>query len=317
VLSALKGNSYVLMDNLTMNNFTKRLTLALAVLWLGIGRVESTQAGSGVYVVAHDYGSSNGPDLFGQVDVATGSFNQISDLSTPGFTIFGMGFGTNGQLYGVGFNFADFTAPGELFGINPSTGAATDLGPITFTPAGASGSTNGSLYALDFSASNPASLYSINPLSNSSNLIGTVPFTSDGLVAVDSKGNLFAAGNGDGSFFKVSTTDASTTLIGNTGLGLSLYAGNFVGSTLYGFAAVGANETIVTIDTSNASITTGPNVALPANYAIVAAASVPEPSSLILVGSGVLSALACGFLRRKTYRPTQSPATGAVATACE
>jgi hypothetical protein len=298
-LSALNSNSYVLMENLNMINLAKRLTLASAVLWLLIGQVGRAQANPVAYVVAHDYGASRGPDIFGRVDVATGGFDLISNLSTPGFTIFGMGFGTNGQLYGVGFNFASFTSPGELFGLNPSTGAATDLGPITFSPAGAAGSANGTLFALDATTSPPTSLYSINPLSNSSNLIGTVPFTSDGLVAVDSKGNLFAAGNLDGSFFNVNTTNASTTLIGNTGLGGSLFAGTFVGSTLYGFAATGANDTIVTIDTSNASITTGANIALPSNYSVVAAASVPEPSSLILGASGVLSALACGLLRRR------------------
>ena len=212
-----------------------------------------------------------------------------------------MGFGAGGQIYGVGFSFSNPTSPGEFFAINPTTAAATDLGPLTFSPIGGGG--NGALFALDVTTPS-ASLYAINPPSNASNFIGTVPFSSDGLVAIDSKGNLFAPGNGDGSFFKVSTTDASSTLIGNTGLGNSLYSGTFVGSTLYGFAANGSNgSTIVTIDTSNADIMTGASVVLPQNFQVVAAAtSVPEPTSLVLGLIGGISVLTYGLRMRKNRR---------------
>jgi hypothetical protein len=207
-----------------------------------------------------------------------------------------MGFGTNGQIYGVGYSFGSGNPPGEFFSINPTTGAATDLGPLAFSPAGAAG--NGTLYALDVSEPS-ASLYSINPPANSSTFIGSVPFTADGLVAIDSKGNLFAAGNFNGSFFEVNTMNASYTQIGNTGLLGTLYAGTFVGSTLYGFSANGPTDTIVTINTSNASITTGATINLPASYDIVAAASaVPDPASLILGLAGGIVTLAYARLRK-------------------
>ena len=209
-----------------------------------------------------------------------------------------MGFGSNGQIYGVGINFTNQPSPGELFSINPTTGAATDIGAVPYSPLGAGGSSNGTLYALD-TGSPAASLYSTNPLTNSSNLIGTVPFTADGLVAIDSHGNLFAAGNGNGNFYEVNTTNASSQLIGNTGLGVSLFAGTFVGDTLYGFSAntTPSDSTIVTIDTSDASITTGANVNLPPDYVVVAATAafaVPEPTSLVLGLIGGISVLACG-----------------------
>jgi hypothetical protein len=285
-----------------MNGLAKRSLLGAAMLWLGVGQIESVRADPMAYVVAHNYSAATS-DLFGEVDLTNGNFTEISALNTPGFTIFGMGFGSDGQIYGVGFNFTNQPSPGELFRINPTTGAATDLGALTYDAFAAAGSSNGTLYALDASFSS-ASLYSTNPLSNSSNLIGTVPFTADGLVAIDSHGNLFAAGNGDGSFYEVNTTNASSQLIGNTGLGDTLFAGTFVGSTLYGFEEIGANtgSTIVTIDTSNASITPGAGINLPSDFVVVAAAgaaAVPEPTSLVLGLIGGLGVLACGVLRRR------------------
>jgi hypothetical protein len=279
-----------------MRTLVKRLLPGMAMFWLLLGQVGSAQADPVAYVVAHNY-SASAPDIFGQVDLTTGAFTQISDLNTPGYTIFGMGFGTNGQIYGVGYSFT--SSNGEFYSINPTTGVATDLGPLAFSPFGAASNASGTLYALDTSNS----LDSINPPSNSSTVIGSVPFSADGLVAIDAKGNLFAAGNGNGSFYEVNTTNASSTLVGNTGLDGTLFAGSFVGNTLYGFNANGTTTAtaIVTINTSNASITTGADVNLPTNYVVVASAyAVPEPTSLVLGLIGGLSALACGLRRRQS-----------------
>jgi hypothetical protein len=279
-----------------MGRTGKRFIPAAAALWLLVGLSGSAQAGSTAYVVAHDYGPNPGPDLFGQVDVTTGAFHSISTLSTGNYTVFGMGFGSDGQIYGLGFNFHNFSGPGELFSIDPTTGATTDQGALTFNPAGASGGPNGTLYALDFELSSSAALYSVNIPSSSSNFIGTVPFSSDGLVAVDSHGNLFAAGNGDGSFFEVNTMNAASQLIGNTGQGSSLYAGTFLGSTLYGFTP---SDTIVSIDTTNANTTNVSTAALPTGYAVVAAAAaVPEPASLVYGLIAAISLLALDLWKR-------------------
>jgi hypothetical protein len=279
-----------------------RLMLGTAMLWLVLGQIEPAEAGSLAYVVAHDFSGCTSPDLFGQVDVTTGQFNQIGDLNTSGYTIFGMSFGPNGQIYGEGSLCTQPRANGELFSINPTTGAATDLGPLNFPPDGAAGNGNGTLFSLDFAAPS-AGLFSMVLPSNSATLIGNVPFTADGLVAVDSEGNLFAAGNGDGSFYEVNTTDASSMLIGNTGsmqsppcafqacgYSSTLFAGTFIGNTLYGFSANTPNNTIVTIDTSNAAMTIGPNIDLPENYQISAAtaSAVPEPATLALMVMGVV-----------------------------
>jgi hypothetical protein len=276
--------------------------LGASMFWVVLGQIEPAKADSIAYVVAHDFSGCTRPDLFGQVDVATGHFTQISNLNTPGYTVFGMSFGSNGQIYGEASVCTRPRASGELFSINPMTGAAADLGPLNFPPDGAAGNGNNILLSLSFDAPS-ARLFSMALPFNSGMLIGSVPFTADGLVAVDSNGNLFAAGNGDGSFYEVNATDASSTLIGNTGsmqsppcafeacfYSSTLFAGTFVGNTLYGFSANAPNNnTIVTIDTSNAAMTIGPNIDLPEGYQISAAAApIPEPATLVLMVMGVL-----------------------------
>ena len=148
----------------------------------------------------------------------------------------------------------------------------------------------------------------MSPPSNSSTSIGApLPFSIDGLVSINSNGNLFASGNG-GTLYEVNTATASATPIGDTGLGNTLYGGTFVGSTLYGFSFNGTIDTIYTIDTSNANSTPGAAINFNSpnggSYAVVAAAApfgtapVPEPSSLVLGLIGGLGVLACGLVRK-------------------
>ena len=289
-----------------MTSLSKRLMTATAMLGFAVG---SAQADSVAYVAAYDYSEFGQPSSFGQLDLTTGVFTQIGNLNTGDNAVFGMGFGAGGQIYGVGSPVGPGTYPGELFGINPATGATTDLGSIPFEPAGAATDSSGTLYALNYYSSPsppPTALYSMIPPSNAVNLIGNVSFSADGLVAIDANGNLFASGNGDGSFYEVNTTTLSTTLIGNTGL-TGLFAGTFVGNTLYGISTnqyTGA-ETVVTIDTTNASVTFGAMISgLPENDLITAAAApaasaVPEPESFVLGLLGGLGILASGLRRRR------------------
>jgi hypothetical protein len=229
-----------------MKRFTVRLAMAAMVLSLWIGQTGTGAARADlVYIVAHDatmhFGSG---DVFGRLDVGTGAFDQISTLTTPGHTITGMGFGTDGQIYGFGFGFVNGTPSTDLYRIDPATGSATDLGAVGFNPVGAASGSSGVLFGIDGFTNQ---FFSDTPPSTTTTLISSLAFSGDGLVAIGPDGNLYATGNGDGSFFRVDTSNGATTLVGNTGHG-DLYAGSFVGSTLYGFAA--NTKAIVTIDTS-------------------------------------------------------------------
>jgi len=282
------------------------VTLAM-FLGLASGQSGQVHADPIAYVATHNYSTNGSPDLFGQLDLKTGVFTASGDLNTGGIAIFGMGFGSDGMLYGAGSRVGPGTYNSTMFRIDPTTGGTTNLGSLTYETDGLAANSAGTLFALSYIAQNQTSstLYAINPPSTTSTPIGTVPFAPDGLVAIDSKGDLFATANADGSFYKVSTTDASYSYVGNTG-NTGLFEGTFVGNTLY---AVSTNqytgsESIVEINTSNASITQGPNITnVPENFEITAMAalnSVPEPSTILLGFLGSLGVLGFRMSRRRS-----------------
>jgi hypothetical protein len=276
-----------------MRTFRTRI-LTLTMLVLGGSGFHPGAHAAFVYVVAHNTADHLGSgDVFGKLDVGTGAFTQISTLSTSHQTIVGMGFGPDGQLYGLGLRSGPLAT--DLFRIDTQTGAATDLGLSNFNAAGAGSGSSGVLFGIDVQNNK---LYSVTPPAPAGTFIATLPFIADGLVAISPDGHLFAAGNGDGSFYSVDTSTGMSTLVGNTGQGVNLFAGSFVGSTLYGFN--GATDAILTIDPMTAATTQVATAALPSGYAVFAAAAplaVPEPASLALGVIGGLAVLAGAWRR--------------------
>jgi len=282
-----------------MTRLAARLLMTTVALVIGLAQLGVARANV-VYVVAHNTADHLGSgDIFGKLDVNTGAFSQISTLTTSNQTIVGMGFGTDGQIYGLGLQSTPSLAT-DLFRIDPNTGAAKDLGLANFDAGGAGSGSSGVLFGIDVATNK---LYSVTPPAPTGTLISTLPFTADGLVAISPDGHLYAAGNSDGSFFRVDTTTGMSTLVGNTGHDGDLFAGSFVGSTLYGFS--GANNAILTIDPTTALATFVATAALPAGYAVFASAApltVPEPPSLALGGISLLALLACALRNRHRCR---------------
>jgi hypothetical protein len=279
--------------------FTSRALITAVGVILGLAQPQSASAEL-VYVVAHNPADHLGTgDIFGKLNVSTGAFSEIGSLTTSNQTIAGMGFGPDRQLYGLGLRATPGLAT-DLFRINAATGAATDLGASNFHVSGAGSGSSGVLFGIDVLSNK---LYAVTPPAPTGNFIATLPFSSDGLVAISPDGHLFAAGNSDGSFYRVDTTTGASTLVGNTGLGSDLFAGSFVGSTLYGFD--GVTNAIVTIDPTTAATNPVATAALPAGYAVFASAAapaVPEPSSLAVGAIGTLALLACPLWNRRRSR---------------
>jgi hypothetical protein len=284
---------------MTMRNLLHLGVLAAIVL-SGALSPSTADAGSTVYVA----GSGN---EFGTIDLTTGNFTSIGTLNLPtNDSIFGMGFGADGNLYGV-----DSQADAHLWQINIKTAAVTDLGAIGQSSIGAGADSSGKLYSLDQSPS--ASFYTMNPPSLATNVVGSTGFTGDGLVAPNAAGTqvfasaLINAGSSPDELYSINPTTGMATDIGSTGF--LVFSGLFVNGTLYGFSGTGD---IITINTSSGAGTQVASYSLPNGDAIDASAllvttqGVPEPSSLVLGLVGTVLAGSVGLIRHRRRTSTRA-----------
>jgi hypothetical protein len=223
---------------------------------------------------------------FGTLDLSTGGFTSIGTLNLPsGDQMFGMGFGSDGNLYGL-----DAQTPGaQLYQINTSNANVTAIGsPLALSAVGATADANGTMYVL--SQDQSALFYTLNPPSTAINFVGSTGVLGVGLVAVNGAGTqLFAStpdpnSNTTTDLYSINPTTGAATLLGDTG-GFVLGSGLFVQNTLYGFDTSGA---IVTLDTTTGAGTQVATYNLGDGDFISAAAvqvgqpTVPEPSSMAL-----------------------------------
>jgi len=259
------------------------------------------------------------------VELATGVFQQIGP-STPE--------GEDGLVPGPNGSLLTLTYSGNLDSINPATGAvtvigATGLGNCTTgappqcgpTSASTMGQLGGTTYATDF-ANN---LYSINPITGQSTLIGAtgipaVPFlvgsqNPDGTINFFDA-DLFGAGGQLYEIFdalaikpsgplpvvvnevvapdmyRINPAIGAATPIGPTALKLSSVVN--VGGTIYAFD--GSQGDLLTLNLANGNSSFARD--LDPNAGIIAGASpTPEPASIALTPIGI-AALGIGRLRR-------------------
>ncbi len=247
-----------------------------------------------VYVSTLDgYGH---PNAFETVDTSTGAVHVIS-TGTPG--LIGLQF-IGGQLYGEGYN------SGELYRIDPTTGATTDLGTISgvLNGAGNGGSDyvtarSGLTYFFD---SANGGVYTLTPPSTSATLTNLPYFGGD-----SGEGG-YALGP-DGRIYGITPNTLKildpTTGVVTTGPTLSQVIGYysrlfFDGSTLDLMNQGG----LYTIDTKTGIVTQ--DFAFSSNIGQVFAAAemtssaVPEPTGLALLGLGMT--VGYGFLRGRRPR---------------
>ncbi len=252
----------------------------------------AADAGSVVYVA----GSGN---EFGTLDLTTGNFTQIGTLNLPsGVHIFGMGFGSDGHLYGL-----DSSVPNaNLVQINVSDASVTTVGAINQSVLDATTDASGTIYAL--SQDSNATFYTLDPPSTATSVVGPTGIASTGLMAVNASGTqifttAFNPSTGTADLYRIDPTTGAASLIGDTGFGIT--NGLFVNGTLYGFDPFGA---IVTIDTSTGAGTRVATYNLPNADSIFAAASaIPEPSSVVLGLIAVALGGSLGLLHRWPSTP--------------
>ena len=237
--------------------------------------------------------------------MTTGAFTSIGTLNLPsGDQIFGMGFGPDGNLYGV-----DNESDAQLYRINPTNATITDLGTIGMSAIDATTDASGKMYLL--SQDTNAIFYTLNPPSTATNVVGPTGISTEGLVAVNAAGTqLFTSVVTGGSTYDLASVNLTTgvaTDIGNTGF--VPFNGLFVGSTLYGFDAFG---NIITLNTTTGAGTQVGTYSLPNGDVIDASAvlksqSVPEPSSLVLGLVSVVFMGSLGLIRRRRHSAHAGP----------
>ena len=134
--------------------------LAAAALAFLLGGAVPARAEPVVYVA----GDRN---EFGTLSLTSGAFTPIGTLALPpGDLMFGMGFGPDGNLYGLDKQLPD----AHLYRIDTTNAHLTDLGAIGLSNVDATADANGKLYALsrDFNST----YYTMIPPSPATNVVG-------------------------------------------------------------------------------------------------------------------------------------------------
>jgi hypothetical protein len=237
------------------------------------------------------------------IDLTTG-VTTFSSVGTTTQILAGIGFGSDGKLYGLGFpgghliQFTSFT----------NSAATTDLGATGFTAAAGAANSSGVMFGLD--SSSPSNLFKVTPPSPSGSLVGNTGLAGpSGMAAFAPNNSALYASNtetsGTNNLYTVNTSTGASTLVGTMFTnGAALTAGTFATASdgtlhLIGFESNGGNN-VYDVNFSTGAVTLIGSYSFGIGNAdevfaatFLTAPTVPEPATLILLGS--MGVMGLGF----------------------
>jgi hypothetical protein len=224
-------------------------------------------------------------DLFGRLDLATGTFTSIGDMGVSPD-----GLVRIGQTY--------YTAAGDtLYTIDTKTGAVTSVGSSSVTYGGIGISSNG-IFGTDPSGE-LSELYSINSSTGAATDLGSTGLTISDVDYAVSTGFPALYFINDKTAYIVSPTNGTAIELGTLSAGVGIGAIANIGGIAYAAAISSIDDTsseIYTVDLATTAVSELSTVS-PASGQIYGLAAVPEPATwtMMLVGFGLLG----GALRRR------------------
>jgi hypothetical protein len=272
---------------------------------------------------------SGNNNLFGTLDFSLnqpGVVTPFTKIGTLSSVLYGMGYGTDGNIYGIDTN-------GDYYQLDPHTAKLTALGNPISTSGGvlsAVSDNNGTMYVLDGNDN----LYKVDmtqPIAHPATNLGTINFISagasnpnilaDGYIVLDSSNNIYIGGtpdpnnpnpNAHDALYKIAISSGAVnaTQVGDpssdTGFDI-LGGGVTVNNKLYGFGGpISSSFNIFNVDPTTGAGTLDALYQLskspPHGYVeaalVVRGNAVPEASSFVLL-SLMLGAGGGGLMLRR------------------